>query len=113
MRALALPLLAACACGAPPGGAGVCARYQPTPSRTGVNPAVLPRLKDGGTKVTFEASGQAVLSAGPNLPQAQAHLVEGAFGTPAVTLELRSPRGEPATAKPVSRNLKGREMQST
>lgn len=60
------------------------------------NAAILPRLKDDGTQVQFAASGQAVVSAGPNLPQAQAHVVEGDFGSPAVTLELKTPRGESA-----------------
>jgi hypothetical protein len=60
------------------------------------NPSVLPRLKDGGTRVEFAASNQAVVSAGPNLAQAQPHLVAGAFGTPNVTLELKTPRGEQA-----------------
>ena len=58
------------------------------------NPAIMPRLKDGGSEVRFRASGRAVVSAGPNLPQAEAHLVEGKFGTPRVTLELATPRGE-------------------
>jgi hypothetical protein len=62
------------------------------------NSSVLPRLKDGGSRVQFLASGRAVVSAGPNLPQAQAHLVAGKFGTPAVTLELSAPRGEQAVA---------------
>jgi hypothetical protein len=62
------------------------------------NSSVLPRLKDGGSEVRFEASGRAVLSAGPNLEQAKAHLAEGAFGTPRVTLELAAPRGEQAVA---------------
>ncbi|HYE97998.1 MAG TPA: hypothetical protein VEJ18_03760, partial [Planctomycetota bacterium] len=56
--------------------------------------SVIPRLKDGGTRVTFESSGRAVLSAGPNLDQARAHLVEGDFGTPSLVLEL--PRKEGA-----------------
>ena len=60
--------------------------------------AVMPHLKDGGTVVRFEASGNAVVSAGPTLPQATAHVVEGKFGSPAVTLALTTPRGEPATA---------------
>jgi hypothetical protein len=62
------------------------------------NPAILPRLKDGGTAVGFLASDRAVVSAGPNLPQAQAHVVEGKFGTPALTLELATPRKERAVA---------------
>jgi hypothetical protein len=62
------------------------------------NGAVLPRLKDGGSRVEFLASGRAVVSAGPNLRQAQAHLVAGKFGSPSVTLELGTPRGEKAVA---------------
>jgi hypothetical protein len=60
------------------------------------NAAVLPRLKDEGTTVRFAASGQALISAGPELPHAAAHVVEGGFGTPRVTLELATPRGEAA-----------------
>jgi hypothetical protein len=62
------------------------------------NAAVLPRLKDNGSEVRFEASGRAVLSAGPNLPQGRAHIVEGKFDSPRVTLELAAPRGEPTVA---------------
>jgi hypothetical protein len=62
------------------------------------NSAVLPRLKDGGSAVRFEASGRAVVSAGPNLPQAKAHVVGGAFGTPAVTMQVATPRQEPVLA---------------
>jgi hypothetical protein len=62
------------------------------------NAAVLPRLKDNGTKVEFLASGQAVVSAGPNLKQAEAHLVAGKFGGPQVTLHLATPRQEVVAA---------------
>ncbi|MEX2176284.1 MAG: hypothetical protein WD872_18120 [Pirellulaceae bacterium] len=62
------------------------------------NATILPRLKSGGSEIRFESSGRAVVSAGPNLPQAQAHVVAGAFGSPTVTLQLESPRGEPAVA---------------
>ena len=55
---------------------------------------MLPRLKDGGTQLEFQASGRAVVSAGPELPHAQSRVVDGAFGTRSVTLELASPRGE-------------------
>jgi hypothetical protein len=58
------------------------------------NPATMPRLADGGSKVTFRAGGRAVVSAGPTVPQAEAHLVDGKFGTANVTLELATPRGE-------------------
>lgn len=59
------------------------------------NSSVIPRLKDGGTRVTFEASGRGIASAGPTLPQARARLVEGSFPSPRVTLEVSTPRGEP------------------
>jgi hypothetical protein len=62
------------------------------------NPCVMPRLKDGGSTVHFQASGRAVISAGPNLKQAQAHVVDGRFGSPKVTLAVGTPRGEPALA---------------
>jgi hypothetical protein len=58
------------------------------------NASTMPRLKDGGTAITFESSGKGLISAGPTLPQGQAHIVEGAFGTRAVTLELATPRKE-------------------
>jgi hypothetical protein len=62
------------------------------------NASILPHLKDGGSRVTFLASGRAVASAGPNRDHAKAHVVEGGFDTPSVTLEVASPRGEPAVA---------------
>lgn len=72
------------------------------------NSSILPRLKDGGSGVAFQASGRAVLSAGPNLPQAEAHVVDGAFGTRSVTLELSSPRKEvPLTVYAAAHVLSG------
>lgn len=62
------------------------------------NVAVVPRLKEDGSEVTFFSSGQAVVSAGACLDQAQARVVDGAFGTPTVTMELAAPRSAPATA---------------
>jgi hypothetical protein len=62
------------------------------------NPAVFPRLTNGGTTVRYAASGRAIVSAGPTLPQAKAHVVAGGFGTPTVILELPTPRGERALA---------------
>jgi hypothetical protein len=67
-------------------------------TRCQVNAAVLPNLKDGGTTVNFESSGKAVVSTGPNLDSARTCIVEGAFGTPEVTLELSTPKQEPAIA---------------
>jgi hypothetical protein len=59
------------------------------------NASVMPQLKDGGSAVSFAASGRALVSAGPTLPQATAHVVEGKFDSPMVVLELRTPRNEP------------------
>lgn len=61
------------------------------------NPALFPRLKDNGSVVTYAASGQAMVSAGPNRSQAAPHIVDGAFDTPRVTLELAAPRGGTVT----------------
>jgi hypothetical protein len=59
------------------------------------NVAVLPRLKEEGSEITYQASGQALVSAGPTIAQAKRHLVAGGFGQKQVTLELATPRGEP------------------
>jgi hypothetical protein len=62
------------------------------------NAAILPRLKDAGTRVTFAASNRALVSAGPNREQAKTHVISGAFDTPAVTLNVASPRKEQLAA---------------
>ncbi|HYF33982.1 MAG TPA: hypothetical protein VD994_01720 [Prosthecobacter sp.] len=59
---------------------------------------VLPRLKDGGTRIDHAISGRALVSAGPTKAQAQARLAEGAFGTPKVAFKLATPRGAPVRA---------------
>jgi len=56
------------------------------------SPTVIPRLKSGRTRITYEASGRAAVSAGPNLDQASAHVVAGKMNSPTVTLELAAPR---------------------
>jgi hypothetical protein len=56
--------------------------------------STIPRLKDGGSRVRFEASNQALLSAGPTQAQAKARLVEGDYSTPSMTFELSPPRQE-------------------
>jgi hypothetical protein len=60
------------------------------------NVATIPHLKDGENAITYQASGQAIVSAGPTKAQAEAHVVDGAIGTNTVTLELKTPRGEKA-----------------
>ena len=59
------------------------------------NVAVLPRLKDNGSRVTFECSRRAQVNIGPNVPLVRGHIVAGKLETPTVTLELATPRGEP------------------
>lgn len=58
-----------------------------------LNPAMLPRLHDDGSIVNFSASGRSVVSAGPTKPEAQTHVVAGAFDSSTVTLGLRVPTG--------------------
>ncbi len=60
------------------------------------NVAVIPHLHDGMNQITFAQSNQGLISAGPTLPQAEAHVVDGKMGSPSVTLELTAPRGEKA-----------------
>jgi len=50
------------------------------------NVAVLPRLKDGGTTIHYEASGKRCIPLGPELDLAKTFLVDGAFGEKSVTL---------------------------
>lgn len=61
------------------------------------NPATFPRLSDHGSQITFAATGEALVSAGPTRPQAEPHLVDGAFDSPRVTLQIKPPRSHAAT----------------
>ena len=54
------------------------------------NVAVLPRLKDNGTTITFEASGRRVLPAGPEMDLAQTYLVSAGFGEKEVVLGVKA-----------------------
>ena len=54
-----------------------------------VNVAVLPRLKDNGTTISYEASGREVLSAGPELGLAKSFVSAGGFGEKNVTLAIK------------------------
>jgi hypothetical protein len=60
------------------------------------NVATIPRLHDGTNRIHFYSGGRALVSAGPNRDQAEAHVVAGAMDSPSVTLELKPPRGEKA-----------------
>jgi hypothetical protein len=57
-----------------------------------MNSSLIPRLKDGGTTITYESTGQAIVSAGPTLSQAKSALIEGSFDGPRVMLGLSTPR---------------------
>jgi hypothetical protein len=61
-----------------------------------MNVAMIPHVKDGTNKVTFESSGVAITSAGPTQPHVESKIVDGKLGTSSVTLELTPPRGEKA-----------------
>ncbi len=75
------------------------AKYAPTITTVcQANPATMPRLSDRETTVRFRAGGKALVSAGLTLPEANAHVIVGRFGTPKVTLELATPNREPAIA---------------
>jgi len=58
---------------------------------------IVPHVAAGKNNVTYEASGQAFIAAGPNKDQASAHLVAGAMDSPSATLEVAAPRGAKAT----------------
>ena len=58
------------------------------------NVATIPRLRDGKNEITYLASNRAYVSAGPSKAQAEAHLVDGSFGSSKVTLKLEVPRRE-------------------
>jgi hypothetical protein len=60
------------------------------------NQALIPHLHDGKNRITFLSGGRGFISAGPNVPQAEAHVVDGKFGSPSVTMELATPRREKA-----------------
>lgn len=52
------------------------------------NASIMPRLKDKGTTVHFEASGKEVVSIGPELDLAKTFVSAGGFGEKTVTLEV-------------------------
>lgn len=56
------------------------------------NSSTIPRLTDGSSRVTFAASNQGVLSAGPTVPHATKHVSGGGFGTRQVSLQLTPPK---------------------
>lgn len=57
------------------------------------NACTIPHLHAGRNAITYAADGQAVVAAGPIASQAEAHVIDGRFGSPKVTLELACPRG--------------------
>ncbi len=53
-----------------------------------LNSSILPRLKDKGTTVQFEASGKTVTSIGPELDLAETYITEGGIGEKTLTLSV-------------------------
>ncbi|MFT5126732.1 MAG: hypothetical protein ACI8W8_000327 [Rhodothermales bacterium] len=53
-----------------------------------LNVATLPRLRSGGCRIDYAASGKRLLSAGPEADLASSYLSQGAFGDKAITLTL-------------------------
>jgi hypothetical protein len=51
----------------------------------------MPHLKDGGSTVSYEATGKAVFAAGPNGDQAKAFLTAGDFGRKMIEFTIPSP----------------------
>jgi len=60
------------------------------------NPTIIPHLKPGVNRITYQAGGRAYISAGPNMDQARAHVVAGSLTGSTVTFELTAPRGAKA-----------------
>ncbi|MBT4666528.1 MAG: hypothetical protein HOB63_08425 [Opitutae bacterium] len=56
------------------------------------NVAILPRLKDTATTISFEASGKELLSIGPELNLAKSYVTAGGFGEKEVTLSIKPNR---------------------
>ncbi len=54
------------------------------------SPTVIPRVKSGKNRVTYESTGKAFASAGPNVDQAK--VVAGKLDSPTITLEVAAPR---------------------
>ena len=52
------------------------------------NVAILPRLKDNGTNVTFRSGQQRIQSVGPEMALVKPHVVDGAVGQDQVTLQM-------------------------
>jgi hypothetical protein len=61
-----------------------------------ISPCMVPHLAAGENRITFQASGKAVFPVGPERDWAAAHVLAGKLGSPAVTVGLAAPRGEPA-----------------
>ena len=59
--------------------------------------SIVPRLKDDGSRVRFEATNRALTPGGPNFDQAGTRLVEGSFPSASLTFELAPPRKETAS----------------
>ena len=63
-------------------------------TRCMANGYVMPQLKPKGTHVTFNASGLATTTLGPQAKAIRKNLVDGGLDKPSFTLRLRTPHGE-------------------
>jgi len=68
------------------------------------NASLMPRLKDGGSRVRFEAAGRAVVSAGPEVDPARSHVLSGNPPDPGVRPQIEWPGDGGATKLPVARD---------
>lgn len=57
------------------------------------NVCTIPHLHSGTNTITYAEGRQGLVAAGPMASQAAAHVVDGRFDSPTVTLELAAPRG--------------------
>jgi hypothetical protein len=57
---------------------------------------VIPRLHDGDNRITYSASGQGFISAGPNIAEVEPHIIDGKLNSPTLTLQIATPRKEKA-----------------
>jgi len=63
-------------------------------TRCMANGYVMPHLKADGTQVTFNASGLAVATVGPQAETIAKHIVDGGLDKPSFTIKIKTPRGE-------------------
>jgi hypothetical protein len=71
-----------------------------------MNSSLIPRLLPGENVVMLGTARRALVSAGPTIEQARAHLVAGDFNSPQVTLAVAAPRDAEAIAVHAAAHLR-------